>query len=454
MKKIIYDFSKCIYRWLCNHQIVWKKKRITKELSSLNPGKKIDEVVDDYYIGKIYKILLAGIVGTILVAATFVNEKQSGIISRNNTLERNKYGDGATKYELFLEGEDFEYGTIDVDVEEYLPTKDEMDKLISDFCTELEIIITDGNVSLDHVDTDLKLVNSIEGYPFFIRWELSNYELIDDNGKIIKEEIDNNGETVILHGVISYKEYESTVDYEALVFPKPLSEDELKYYRLRTELDKQNLSINRNDPMKLPEIIDGKQLLWHEKDEHLTEVIIIIFLCGVLGLWKGMDDDIRRQYDKRSQMLLEEYAEVVSTLEMYLSAGLTIRGAIERMDSDYKKHVREGGRIKNAYEELAICLKKLRDGNSEAKCLEEWGKRCELLCYRKITSLLIQNLKKGTTGLIIALENEMKIAFDERKAQVRRRGEEAQTKLLFPMIMMLGVVMIIIMIPAYFSFGM
>ena len=153
-------------------------------------------------------------------------------------------------------------------------------------------------------------------------------------------------------------------------------------------------------------------------------------------------------------MLLEEYAEVVSTLEMYLSAGLTIRGAIERMDSDYKKHVREGGRIKNAYEELAICLKKLRDGNSEAKCLEEWGKRCELLCYRKITSLLIQNLKKGTTGLIIALENEMKIAFDERKAQVRRRGEEAQTKLLFPMIMMLGVVMIIIMIPAYFSFGM
>ncbi len=51
------------------------------------------------------------------------------------------------------------------------------------------------------------------------------------------------------------------------------------------------------------------------------------------------------------------------------------------------------------------------------------------------------------------LENETKIAFEERKQQAKRLGEEAQTKLLFPMILMLTVVMIIIMIPAYMSFG-
>ena len=37
----------------------------------------------------------------------------------------------------------------------------------------------------------------------------------------------------------------------------------------------------------------------------------------------------------------------------------------------------------------------------------------------------------------------------ERVLQARKTGEESQTKLLVPMIMMLGVVMVMIMIPAF-----
>ena len=44
-------------------------------------------------------------------------------------------------------------------------------------------------------------------------------------------------------------------------------------------------------------------------------------------------------------------------------------------------------------------------------------------------------------------------AFEERKNMARRLGEEAGTKLLLPMMMMLGIVMMLIIIPAYFSFS-
>ncbi len=52
------------------------------------------------------------------------------------------------------------------------------------------------------------------------------------------------------------------------------------------------------------------------------------------------------------------------------------------------------------------------------------------------------------------LEIETKEAFEERKNQAKRYGEEAGTKLLIPMIMILLVVMIVIMYPALVNFNM
>ena len=52
------------------------------------------------------------------------------------------------------------------------------------------------------------------------------------------------------------------------------------------------------------------------------------------------------------------------------------------------------------------------------------------------------------------LKIETQDAFEERKNQAKRYGEEAGTKLLIPMIMILLVVMVIIMYPALVNFNM
>ena len=148
-----------------------------------------------------------------------------------------------------------------------------------------------------------------------------------------------------------------------------------------------------------------------------------------------------------------EYADFISSLQLMLSSGQTIRRALERMVADYKRDRAKGGAVIYVYEELALCTKKLGDGMSEAECYEYFGRRCNIVCYRKLSALLVQNLRKGNDGLIEAMDNEVHIAFEERKAVARRLGEEARTKLILPMMLMLSVVMIIIMIPAYLSFG-
>ena len=68
-------------------------------------------------------------------------------------------------------------------------------------------------------------------------------------------------------------------------------------------------------------------------------------------------------------------------------------------------------------------------------------------------SFLSQNLKKGTRGLTELLSLEAIHAFEERKARARRKGEEAGKKLLAPMVMMLGIVLIIVVVPAFWSMG-
>ena len=61
--------------------------------------------------------------------------------------------------------------------------------------------------------------------------------------------------------------------------------------------------------------------------------------------------------------------------------------------------------------------------------------------------------RKGTKGLAEILENEVNDAYEDRKALARKKGEEAGTKLLLPMGIMLVISMAIIIIPAFLSMG-
>ena len=53
----------------------------------------------------------------------------------------------------------------------------------------------------------------------------------------------------------------------------------------------------------------------------------------------------------------------------------------------------------------------------------------------------------------VFLAEETDLALEERSRLARKRGEEAGTKLLFPMILMLVVVMFLILLPAFSGFG-
>ena len=109
---------------------------------------------------------------------------------------------------------------------------------------------------------------------------------------------------------------------------------------------------------------------------------------------------------------------------------------------------RKTGIKRAGYEDMLITYRKISEGAGELQAIEDLGKASESKEYRKLSMLLLQNIKKGSKDLIDTLEKEEKYAFELRKQKAIKAGEEASTKLLIPMGGMLFIVIVILVVPA------
>lgn len=153
---------------------------------------------------------------------------------------------------------------------------------------------------------------------------------------------------------------------------------------------------------------------------------------------------LKKLQKKREEELLVDYPEIVNKFILLLGAGLTMKGALGRM-----LRGRREDEMRYAYRELKYIYHEMNNGITEAAAFEEMGNRIRMIPYMRFGALVSQNLKKGSAELIPLLELEAAEAFSQRKENAKRRGEEASTKLLLPMMMMLGIVMALIIIPAF-----
>lgn len=95
----------------------------------------------------------------------------------------------------------------------------------------------------------------------------------------------------------------------------------------------------------------------------------------------------------------------------------------------------------------------MQSGMAEGEAYQEFGRRCRLQPYLKLSGLLEQNRRSGTKNMRMILQTEMSDALEQRKNLARRLGEEAGTKLLMPLFFMLGIIMVMIMVPAMMTMG-
>ena len=159
-----------------------------------------------------------------------------------------------------------------------------------------------------------------------------------------------------------------------------------------------------------------------------------------------LDRDLEQKNEERKMEMRKEYPGLVNRMSLYMEAGMTIRGAFLRIGSEYAV----GERAENPLAiQLAIACNNLQSGVSEAVVYEAFGRRTGTQEYTRFCSILSQSLKKGSVEICSRLRQEGEQAMEEGLRFQKKRGEEAETKLLLPMMIMMAMVMLLIMIPAF-----
>ena len=431
----------------------WKKdssrRQLENKLKTLKPYEPVPVQVKEYYLSRYSTLLTVLFTGVFVCLAVWWSTHSSRLLIDGSIIERNTYGGGNVSVELTAQIDGEEEEIFQYIVEERKYTEEEAEALYRSAVQVLPEIICGQNECLEDVRYDLELVTRIEGYPFELSWESSSYALVNTDGTVDNTKLEESV-VVMLTAHFRYEKY--SWDHQLYVQVNPVIYTHKETVRRHIEelLNMQQEYTENQEVMVLPDSVESGSITWKEVIRDSSGYFLILILVAIGFLYWGSGRELDRQLEQRKEELLLDYPEIVNKLALYMGAGMTIRNAFLKMGEDYKRQQKE--RRRYIYEEILIACNELQSGRSESEVYDHFGRRCQVPVYMKLCTLLSQNIRKGSNDLLVMLRQEADNAFAERKSMAKKLGEEAGTKLLLPMMMMLCIVMVIIMIPAYFSF--
>lgn len=430
--------------------IILYNSKVRQDIQTLEPAGNTQKRQKEYVLKKFSLCILILIAGVFLSVIMWIKSINSTEIV-DNLVKRNSYGEGSSLVELVASQNDKSYD-ISLVVEEKSFTDEEITILLKEFEKELEKIILGENKGFDRIECDLALTDTIEGYPFSVMW-ITDENYIDSGGKLIQDTLDKPQETMLYATVEYYDESGDRISIEkswkCTVYSKVLRPDASQIIN-KGVIAAEN-SDRTNEYVVLPSQIGDMQISWSYPKSHMA----LLFMFGtpliILLIYFSMDRDLHQKVVEREQQMLMDYPEIVSSLALLIGAGMNVQNSWLKIVNDYRAKREETGKKRYAYEEMLFTVYEMENGVLQVNAYERFGRRCRISCYTRLSTMISQNLRKGSTNLAQLLTEEAKEAFENRKHMARKLGEKAGTKLLLPMMMILGVMMVIIMVPAFRS---
>ncbi|TLS50170.1 hypothetical protein FE782_21085 [Paenibacillus antri] len=174
-------------------------------------------------------------------------------------------------------------------------------------------------------------------------------------------------------------------------------------------------------------------------DGAVVLLIAVLTAAAPAVLWR----ELKKKVEGRQRAFVAELPTFLHKLSLLLAAGEAIHRAWQRagtVGSDKETHP--------LYTELARTNQDIAQGVPFPKALEDMHRRCG---YHEVSALIttvLMNYKRGGEAFALALQDASRLMMEKKHALVRTQGEEASTKLLFPMMLMLCAVMLIVAAPA------
>jgi len=174
-------------------------------------------------------------------------------------------------------------------------------------------------------------------------------------------------------------------------------------------------------------------LIWFLELESLIYLIgICIFIVWIPDL--KLKDDVK----KIERQIINDLPDVIMSVKLLIGAGMTIDKALIQLEQ-------KDGLM---YDLIRAVVYEFKTGHSTSKVLINLSNKCQLQSVTRFCRILMNDEKNGSRETLALLNQLCEDLWKQKKAHFLKRGEEASTKLLIPMMISLFGVIVAVTIPA------
>lgn len=168
-------------------------------------------------------------------------------------------------------------------------------------------------------------------------------------------------------------------------------------------------------------------------------LVLGFLVAGLVYYWA--DKELEKKIKHRKREMLLDLPELINTLTLLINAGLPFARAMQKVVSE-----RDFGRP--LFRELSYTLAEINAGKPTFAAYEELAQRCKVHEITRLVSAILQNINRGSSDQVQVLKAMAAEAWEKRKEIARKKGEEASSKIVFPMVMVFLAISIIVLAPA------
>ena len=175
----------------------------------------------------------------------------------------------------------------------------------------------------------------------------------------------------------------------------------------------------------------------------MNDPLIAVFIAIGLGalLPYFVLQEIEDKVKKRHIAIMMDMPELTNKIVILTGAGQTLQGALFKIASELSSE-------KIVYQELARTMAMIDAGESADSAFDQMCVKCNMPEMRRFVAIILQNIHRGGSDVSAALKGIGEELWAARKATALRIAEEASTKMLFPMMLMLLAVVLLVIAPA------
>ena len=395
--------------------------------------------------------------GLFLGAAAFSLYGELAGSSEVRSLQRPEFGTAvkSVPVEVQIKYKDYRVSKrITIDVKQKELSLNEKQKLLGNYSGRLADLILGDNKDLSHINKKLNLVERDPATGITINWISDRPELIDENGNV---NLIGAGKSqyVRLRAELALDDAKITKTYKLKIDTNAGKEDyeNSMLGRFRSSIDQLDESKD-SEYMSLPGELDGGiTLRWYTGQESNGLLLVFLFVFSVMIVYFKRYDRVNRELKAAEESVIRDLPEFINKLVLLLNAGLVVSTAFSKIVEDYVSFYgtdakATGRQRKYLYNELTEIQNRINQTNvSLIKELKEFSQRSGVRELVRLTAVISDNWNKGST-LAEKLEEESELLWIRRKKRAEEKGKIAETKLTFPLVILLLVLIMITIAPA------